>query len=42
MDNSKLDQIRIPPLCRSLLEMAHTLVGEVVCLQLQGHGFNPE
>ena len=37
---TKLDQISIPPLCRSLSEMAHTLVGKVVSLQLQGHAFN--
>ena len=38
---SKLDQISIPPLCRSLSEIAHILVGKVVLMQLKGHGFKP-
>ena len=29
---TKLDQIPIPPLCKKLSEMAHTLVGKVVSL----------
>ena len=39
---TNLDQISIPPLCRGMSEMAHTLVGKAVPLQLQGHGFNPQ
>ena len=38
---TKLDQISIPPMCRYLSEMAHTLVGKAMPLQLNGHGFNP-
>ena len=37
---TKLDQIAIPTLCRGLSEMAHTLVGKVVSVQLQGPRFN--
>ena len=36
---SDLDQISIPPLCKGLSEMAHTLLGKVVPLQLKGHGW---
>ena len=36
---TKLDQISIPTLRRGLSEMAHTLVGKAVPLQLKGHGF---
>ena len=36
---TKLDQISIPPLCSGMSEMAHTLVGKAVPLQLKGHGF---
>ena len=32
----------MPPLCIKLSKMAHALVGKVVSLQLQGHGFNPQ
>ena len=39
---TKFDQISIPPLCRDVSEMAHTLVGKAVPLQLKGHGFNPQ
>ena len=39
---TKLDQISIPPLCGGLLELAHTLVGKALPLQLKGHGFNPQ
>ena len=39
---TNLDQISIPPLCRGMSEMAHTLVGKAVPLQLKGLGFNPQ
>ena len=38
----KLDQISIPPLDNGVSEMVHTLVGEVVRLQLKGLGFDPQ
>ena len=31
----------IPPLCRGMSEMGHTLVGKAVPLQLEGPGFKP-
>ena len=40
MDETKLDQISIPPLCRHLSEMAHTLVGKAVPLKLNAPWFN--
>ena len=39
---TKLDQISIAPLDNGMSKMVHTLVGEVVCLQLKGGGFNPQ
>ena len=42
MDETQLDQISIPPLCRGVSEMAHTLVGKAVPLQLHGPGFKPQ
>ena len=39
---TNIDQISIPPLCRGPSEMAHTLVGKAVHLQLQRHGFKPQ
>ena len=38
---TKLDQTSIPPLCTGISEMAHTLVGKAVPLQVEGHGFKP-
>ena len=39
---TKLAQISIPPLCTHTTEMAHTLVGKAVPLQVGGHGFKPQ
>ena len=37
---TKLDQMSIPPLDNGMPEMAHTLVGKAVHVQLKGCGFN--
>ena len=37
---TKLDQISIPPLCRGMSEMAHTLVGKAVPSQVKVMGSN--
>ena len=36
---TELGQISIPPSCRGISEMAHTLVGKAVPLQVEGPGF---
>ena len=41
MDENKLAQISIPPLCIDTTDMAHTPVGKAVPLQVEGYGFKP-
>ena len=39
---TKLDPISIPPLCKGMSELAHTVVDKAVPLKLKGHGFKPQ